>query len=374
MKQFYQDKANGTPNGGSISKSESAAEIKKRLTELEQLYAAQSETLAKAVADKDKLQTEWDSMQSELKARMDQINVACVVSEADLKGDITYVNDLLCEVSQYTREECIGQPHSMFRHPDMPKSVFKDLWATIGRGKIFRGIIKNKKKDGSPYWVDALIAPVLGPNGKPVKYIGVRYVITEQILKQQELEGTMEAINAANAYIEFEPDGTIIKANDLFLKTLRYTAGEIEGKHHRIFCDATYASSNAYQQFWANLRNGIPQIGEFKRRTKDGTDVWIQANYTPVKDEKGKVERVIKLATDITEQKQRNMDFQGQLDAIGRSNAVIEFNMDGTIIAANDNFLKTMGYSFDEIKGKHHRMFVQSDYGRSTEYRNFWET
>lgn len=132
-------------------------------------------------------QLEIESLQQELKTRMDQINVACVVSEADLKGDITYVNDLLCEISQYTREECIGQPHSMFRHEDMPKSVFKELWATIGKGKIFRGIIKNRKKDGSPYWVDALIAPVLGTNGKPVKYIGVRYLITEQILKEEEL-------------------------------------------------------------------------------------------------------------------------------------------------------------------------------------------
>lgn len=374
MKQYYHEKEHGATGNGTTVKAETTSELKKRLTELEQLYASQSTALAKAVADKDKLQTDWDSVQAELKTRMDQINVACVVSEADLRGDITYVNDLLCEVSQYTREECIGQPHSMFRHPDMPKSVFKDLWATIGRGKIFRGVIKNKKKDGSPYWVDALIAPVLGPNGKPVKYIGVRYVITEQILKQQELEGTMEAINAANAYIEFHSDGTVIKANELFLKTLHYAKGEVEGKHHRIFCDAAYANSPSYNQFWTNLRNGIPQIGEFKRRTKEGSDVWIQANYTPVKDEKGNVVRVIKLATDITEQKKRNMDYQGQLDAIGRSNAVIEFNMDGTIITANENFLKTLGYSLDEIKGKHHKMFVSAESGRSLEYKSFWDT
>jgi len=321
-----------------------------------------------------KAMTEMEELQRELRTRMDQINIACVVSEADLKGDITYVNDLLCEVSQYSREECIGQPHSMFRHPDMPKSVFKELWATIGKGKIFRGIIKNKKKDGSPYWVDALIAPVIGANGKPVKYIGVRYVITEQVLKQQELEGTMEAINLANAYIEFQPDGTIVKANDLFLKTLKYTQGEIEGKHHRLFCEVGYANSSGYQQFWTNLRNGIPQIGEFKRKAKDGSDVWIQANYTPVKDEKGIVTRVIKIATDITEQKLKTLDFQGQLEAIGRSNAVIEFNMDGTVIQANDNFLRTLGYSFEEIRGRHHRMFVSSEYGSSIEYRNFWET
>jgi methyl-accepting chemotaxis protein len=355
-KNLYQEKANGAAGG--VVESAAANPL------MEELERKLKESELRA-----------DELERELKTRMDQINVACVVSEADLKGDITYVNNKLCEVSQYTREECIGQPHSMFRHPDMPKSVFKEMWATIGKGKIFRGIIKNRCKDGSAYWVDALIAPVLGPNGKPVKYIGVRYVITEQVLKQQELEGTMEAINASNAYIEFKPDGTVIKANDLFIKALKYGGmEEIEGKHHRIFCETSYVNSPAYQQFWVNLRNGIPQIGEFKRKAKDGSDVWIQANYTPVKDDKGVVTRVIKLATDITAQKLQTIDFQGQLDAIGRSNAVISFNMDGTIIDANDNFLKTLGYTIDEVKGKHHRMFVDSEYSRSAEYRNFWDT
>ena len=314
------------------------------------------------------------TMQQELKTRMDQINVACVVSEADLKGDITYVNDLLCEVSQYTREECIGQPHSMFRHPDMPKSVYKEMWATIGKGKIFRGVIKNRKKDGTPYWVDALIAPVLGANGKPIKYIGVRFVITEQVLKQQELEGQMGAINSSMAYIEFETDGTIVKANALFLKALKYkSSDEFEGKHHRIFCDNDYASSREYEQFWSNLRKGEAQVGEFKRIGKDGSDVWMQASYTPVKDDKGEVIKVIKLATDISERKLMNADYEGQLAAIGKSNAVIEFNMDGTIITANDNFLSALGgYSLNEVKGRHHRMFVDANYARSGDYADFW--
>jgi len=319
-------------------------------------------------------QAEVEELQRELKTRMDQINIACVVSESDLKGNITYVNDLLCEVSQYSREECIGQPHSMFRHPDMPKSVFKELWATIGRGNIFRGVIKNRKKDGTPYYVDALIAPVLGSNGKPVKYIGVRYVITEQVLKQQELEGQMNAINTSSAYVEFKIDGTVIKANDLFLKVMKYTSNEVEGHHHRTFCDAAFSGSREYEQFWNNLSKGVPQVGEFKGKAKDGSEVWLQANYTPVKDEKGNVTKVIEIATDITEQKIKNIDHTGQLEAISRSNAVIEFNMDGTVIRANENFLKVTGYSLNEIQGKHHRMFVSPEYAKSNEYRNLWDT
>jgi methyl-accepting chemotaxis protein len=318
-----------------------------------------------------------EEMQRELTARMDQINVACVVSEANLKGEITYVNDLLCEVSGYSREECIGQPHSMFRHPDTPKAVFKEMWATIGKGKIFRGVIKNRKKDGDPYWVDALIAPVVGPNGKPIKYIGIRYVITDQVVKQQELESQLRqisAINAASVQIEFNSEGTIITASDLFVKALKYSsATEFIGKHHRIFCDQDYVRSKDYEMFWNNLRKGIAQVGEFRRIAKDRTDVWIQANYTPIKDESGTVTRVVKLASDITEQKLKNIDYEGQLQAIDKSNAVIEFNMDGTIRAANDNFLAALGgYQLHELKGKHHRMLVDPAYARSIEYEDFW--
>jgi methyl-accepting chemotaxis protein len=353
---YYKEKANVT-GGGAQQPSESESIL---LDELQKKLESK--------------ELQLQEMEAELKTRMDQINVACVVSESDLKGNITYVNDLLCEVSQYTREECIGQPHSMFRHPDMPKETFKELWATIGKGKIFRGVIKNRCKDGSPYWVDALIAPVLGPNGKPVKYIGVRYVITEQIVKQQELEGQMSAINSAMAYIEFTPQGDVIKANELFLKTTGYQLSEIENKHHRMFCDRNYANSREYAAFWENLRRGIVQVGEFKRVNKNGEDVWLQANYTPVMDDKGNVIKVIKLASDITEQKRRNIDYQGQLEAIGRSNAVVEFDMNGIVVNANENFLKVVGYSFNEIKGKHHRMFVDAEYAKSQEYRSFWET
>lgn len=142
--------------------------------------------------EQEMIEYEMQQMQTELDTRMNQINVACLVSESDLKGNILAVNDKLLEVTQYTREECIGQPHNMFRHPDSPKEVFKEMWSTIGRGQIFRGVIKNRKKDGNPYWVDAIIAPVLGANGKPVKYIGVRYDITEQILKEEEIKNAME--------------------------------------------------------------------------------------------------------------------------------------------------------------------------------------
>ncbi len=156
----------------------------------------------------------FQEMEVELETRMDQINVACLVSESDLKGNILYVNDKLLEVTGYTREECIGQPHSMFRHADSPKEVFKDMWATIGKGRIFRAVIKNRKKNGDPYYVDAIIAPVMGPNGKPAKYIGVRYDITEQKLREEEIEAAMKEQAGVIEVVRAMANGDLTKRVD----------------------------------------------------------------------------------------------------------------------------------------------------------------
>ena len=183
----------------------------------------------------------------------------------------------------------------------------------------------------------------------------------------------LDAIDENYAVISFRPDGTIIKANKNFLDALGYTLNEVAGQHHRMFCDHHYSSSKEYSDFWKELNRGITQTSEFKRVKKNGDSIFIQASYTPVKDSSGKVIQVIKFAQDITEKKLQNLDYSGQLDAIGKSQAVIEFNMDGTIIKANDNFLNTVGYELHEVVGKHHRIFCEESYKNSNEYKQFWE-
>jgi len=239
----------------------------------------------------------------ELKVRTDIMNLTSIVSEADLKGDIVWCNDKFVEVSQYKREELIGKGHNTTRHPDMSKDVFKQLWSTIGRGEIFRGMVKNRKKDGTAYYVDAVIAPILGANGKPKKYLGVRYDITEGEIERQNAKGIIAAIDSAYAFIEFDPKGNIVTANTNFQKGLGYRLDEIVGKHHRMFCEASFANSPDYTQFWADLNAGKNQAGVFKRITKTGEEIFIQAVYAPVKDEMGRVAKVIKIATDVTAQK-----------------------------------------------------------------------
>lgn len=239
-------------------------------------------------------------LEAELKVRTDIMNITSIVSEADKKGDIVSINDKFIEVSKYSRTELIGQPHNTTRHPDMPKETFKLLWSTIGRGEMFRGIIKNRAKDGTPYYVDAVIAPILGDNGKPMKYLGVRYDITESEIERQNARGILNAIDATYAYIEFDLGGNVLKANKNFLDVMGYQSGEVVGKHHRMFCEPAVYNAPGYQQFWRDLNDGKPQNDLFKRVTKSGQQVSLQAVYAPVTDEMGRVFKIVKIATDVS--------------------------------------------------------------------------
>ncbi|AZZ36761.1 hypothetical protein CIK05_08140 [Bdellovibrio sp. qaytius] len=248
-----------------------------------------------------KFATDVTLTKTELIVRTDIMNLTSIVSEADLKGDILNVNDKFVEVSKYTRQELIGKGHNTTRHPDMPKEVFKEMWSTIGRGNIFRGIVKNRAKDGSPYYVDAVIAPILGDNGKPRKYLGVRYDITENEIERQNMKGVLRGINASFAYIEFDTEGNVVSANKIFQDFMGYTESDLKGRNHRQFCDPSLVRSPEYSQFWTDLRAGKNKQDVFKRFTKSGQEVWLQAVYSPVTDEVGRVIKVVKIATDTTE-------------------------------------------------------------------------
>jgi methyl-accepting chemotaxis protein len=182
----------------------------------------------------------------------------------------------------------------------------------------------------------------------------------------------LEAVNKVQAIIEFDLEGNIASANDLFLRAVGYELDEIQGKHHRMFVDAAQASSREYRQFWEDLAAGKFQAGEFRRVGKGGRPVWILGSYNPILDADGRAVKVIEFATDVTERKLRDADFQGQVQAIQKTLATVEFDLTGTIINANDLFLHAMGYTLDEVQGRHHRMFVDSAYASSREYQQFW--
>ncbi|WP_100657321.1 methyl-accepting chemotaxis protein [Alteromonas flava] len=234
------------------------------------------------------------------------------------------------------------------------------------------GALAITGSDGQRRWIQVELQPV-EDSDKPYALL-IASDISEQKERQANAESQIDAILKSQAVIEFTLDGTIIRANDNFLYALGYRLEDIEGKHHRIFCEPSYVNSSEYSRFWAKLAAGEFFSGEFCRYTKDNQAIWIQATYNPIFDAAGKPIKVVKYATDITEQKQRNAFFESQIDAIRKSNAVIEFNLDGKILDANDAFLSVMGYSIEDIRDQYHKIFVDPEYSRSEEYKTFWET
>ena len=194
-----------------------------------------------------------------------------------------------------------------------------------------------------------------------------------QSASTRDLEAKCAAISRSQAVIEFTLEGKIITANENFLGATGYRLEEIAGKHHSMFCDPTFAATEEYRNFWAELRRGSFQSGAYRRLAKGGREIWIQASYNPVMDKSGKPIKVIKFATDITEQVGVAADHAAQVAAISRVQAVIAFKLDGTVIEANQNFLATLGYRLEEIVGRHHSMFCDKDFAASAEYRSFWQ-
>lgn len=180
------------------------------------------------------------------------------------------------------------------------------------------------------------------------------------------------ALNRASAVIMMTPEGEILSVNDIFSSLMGYAEQDIVGQHHRILCTADYAQSSAYGSFWSQLQRGEFVSGTFKRQNRQGKVVWLEASYSPVLDSAGRVEKVIKFAHDVTGQVEQAASQQAMVDAIERSMAVIEFDLNGHVLRVNDNFLQVMGYSSNQILGQHHRMFCASDYAASEEYQAFW--
>ena len=210
------------------------------------------------------------------------------------------------------------------------------------------------------------------PRGQQIPERRTKMRTAKQQSDDTDARGVMAAIDRSFAMIRFKLDGTIVTANQNFLSLMGYSLSEIQGKHHSMFVEQEYAGSEAYRQFWAKLRRGEFDAGEYKRIGRGGAEVWIQATYNPVFDANGNLSEVVKVASDITARRMETADHEGQIDAIRRVQAVISFSLDGTILEANDNFLGVMGYSMAEIRGKHHSMFIAPGEERSAEYKNFW--
>lgn len=328
-------------------------------------------TDATSIVNEERLQ---QSQASDFEGQVVAIGRSQAVIEFDLQGKILFANDNFLNAMGYALDEIVGKHHSMFVDPQYANSLdYRQFWNELQAGTFQAAEFKRFGKGGKEIWIQASYNPILGSDGKPFKVVKYATDITQAKIRTVNYQGQLEAISKAQAVIEFDLNGIVQTANENFLNTLGYSLEEIQGKHHSLFVESQYANSFEYRQFWDDLRAGKYKAAEYKRIGKGGKEVWIQASYNPILDPNGKPIKVVKFATDVTATKLRNADFQGQLEAIGKSLAVIEFDLNGIVQNANDNFFQAMGYSLSEIKGKHHSTFVESSYSSSPEYKQFWD-
>ncbi|RYZ81633.1 MAG: PAS domain S-box protein, partial [Proteobacteria bacterium] len=308
------------------------------------------------------------------KSYLDALNRVQALIEFKVDGTILAANNNLLNLLGYSLDEVVGKHHRILcNSEDVATLDYKYLWEKVGRGESQEGESRRVSRSGKEFWVSSIMTPVIDANGKVQKIIELIIDNSQTKARIAEFEGKSNAINRVQAVIEFQLDGTIISANQNFLDTLGYRLDEITGKHHSIFCEAGFDQTPAYKEFWQRLGRGEFVKGEYKRIGKGGKEVWINASYNPIVDLQGRVSKVVKYATDISLSKLFSAEQDSKLAALGKSQAIIEFNLDGTIITANENFLESLGYTLSEIQGRHHRIFCDNKYIQTNEYMNFWD-
>jgi PAS domain S-box-containing protein len=239
------------------------------------------------------------------------IDKAAIVSVTDRKGRITYVNEKFEKVSGWKLEEVLGKDHSIVNSGTQPDGYWSKMYETVLKGEIWNDIVTNKTKEGELYYVDTYIRARFDSSGELEGFSSIRQDVTELKKKEAEIRNRMNAINKSNAVIEFDLDGNIIFANNLFIETMGYSSqDEIVGKHHRIFMEEENLKSDEYLLFWKKLREGLLFSGEVTRIKKDGSLVYLQATYNPIIDTAGKLYRIMKIATDITSSYEQKIEIE----------------------------------------------------------------
>jgi PAS domain S-box-containing protein len=302
---------------------------------------AQDEELRQSMEELRSTSENLERTKRELEFIIKALDNAAIVSATDVKGNIIYVNDKFCEISQYSREELMGQNHRILKSGHHPDEVFRDMWRTIARGEYWQGLVKNKKKDGTYYWVVATITPMLGPDGKPERYISVRTEITSEIEKEEalqqhveelhateeELRATMEqvhtmndnlleaqhelnnvitALNNAAIVSTTDVKGNITYVNDTFCEISQYTREELIGQNHRIL-KSGHQPDEIFVDMWRTIANGNVWRGIVKNKKKDGTYYWVHTTITPVLDPNTrKPVKYIAVRVDITAEKEKD--------------------------------------------------------------------
>ncbi|WP_088631827.1 PAS domain-containing methyl-accepting chemotaxis protein [Phaeobacter sp. 22II1-1F12B] len=291
-----------------------------------------------------------------------------------MDGTVLEVNDLYCEITGYTHEDVVGKSYTAtLRQKDRGTPEMAEIWRKVAAGKVVNRTEPRVNKAGQETWFDTTYTPVADDDGNYDHILGVGREISAVHMRRRDNRSQTDAIKRSMAVIEFDLNGNILDANELFLDATGYSLEEIKGKHHRIFMPGNEASKPEYTAFWDRLKSGASESGDVMRVAKGGREIWLNATYETLIDPEGVPFKVVKYAFDISEAKNLAADAKSQIDAIHKVQAVIEFDTQGKILKANDNFCKAMGYESSEIVGRHHSMFMPKEQVAGDDYAKFWD-
>lgn len=304
---------------------------------------------------------------------LDALDATQAFARISVDGRILQASRRYLELTGHPDDGLVGRPHAGLCPPGHAKGPeYSALWEQLRAGRPQTGDFPRLDASGRTFWVRACFVPVVERDGAVGAIVEIVSDITEQRQLIAEARDRMRAIDRSQAVIEFDLNGHVIDANENFLTIFGYTLDDVHGRHHRMFCPPEIAQSPEYLAFWGRLGRGEFDANEYRRIGRDGREIWIQATYNPILDADGRPYKIVKFASDITERRRRAAEFASRSAAISRSQAVIEFDLEGKVIAANANFLRTMGYAESEVLGRHHGMFCDPAFVKSAEYREFW--
>ena len=296
------------------------------------------------------------------------------VIEFDTRGTILWANQVFLDLMGYDLQEIVGQHHRLFcTAQDAASAAYADFWRTLAAGDFHAGEYARLTRNGATVYLQASYNPMLDEAGRPERILKIASDVSERRNKGAALQAISTAIDRSQAVVEFALDGTVLAANANFLAIMGYRREEVIGRHHRMFCDPVQARSAEYEAFWTRLGGGSFDAGVYRRVGRDGGDVWLQATYNPILDPDGRPVKIVKFATDVTDTRERAAEFESRKNAIDLSQAVVEFDLDGTVIEANANFLAVTGYRRDELVGRHHSALCHAEDARAPAYAAFWQ-
>lgn len=303
-----------------------------------------------------------------------EINKARCIVELNGDGSITSINQNLAKSLGVDETHFLGQHHrSLLSRANSTSMEYQQFWDNLNNGVTQSGVFKLQDSNGEVRWFQGYYAPVMTEKRKLRKVVAYLTDITDEKTKTLILQGEGDALNKSFGVMECDSQGVILSCNAMFLAPLEYQESEVVGKNILMLLPKRTAESEEYKHMWMELRDGKNISREICRVAKSGKEFWFQSTYVPITDETNKPFKVVVYSYCITEQKMQTLDYEGQLNAIGRSQAVIEFDLTGKILKVNQNFENVTGYSSSEIVGKHHSVLVEAKYKESPEYKQFWE-